>query len=255
MPRVGHIEELKWTFDPGSEAGSPAPIGTPNLEVRVIILKPGHWPPYHRHHPEMDEGYLIMGGGGLMHIDGETFEVREGDVLLGKRAGFHNMKNTGREDLVELNFRGGRMPSGFILPAGEDPRADPAAAGRPSADPGRYVRGSAERLASRFDPKTVRQKGLPRVIATPHLELRIASFAPGDRPAMHRHRGEVDEATLVLRGRVLFHIDGEEFEAGAGDLVHLPGGAWHCIENTGEEELLLFSFLGGRLPCATEWKD
>ena len=113
MPLIGNIEDLMWTWDPvaAAKTGSPILINTPHLEVRALVLKPGQRPPYHRHHPEMDEGYLIQQGRGVMKIDGEAFEVRAGDILLGKRGGYHDMENTGDEDIIESNFRGGKLPS------------------------------------------------------------------------------------------------------------------------------------------------
>ena len=60
-----------------------------------------------------------------MNADGEVFEAGAGDILLGKRGGFHNMKNIGNEDLIEFNFRGGRMPSGNIRPEGDGAPGDP----------------------------------------------------------------------------------------------------------------------------------
>ena len=128
MPLIGNIEDLKWNYEEEASGGSKSPvlINTPRLEVRIIVLAPGQCPPYHRHHKEMDEGYLIRQGRGLLTIDGEKFEVRAGDVLLGKRGGYHNLLNIGDEDLIEFNFRGGKMPSGFIAPEddGETPGVD-----------------------------------------------------------------------------------------------------------------------------------
>lgn len=258
MPLIGNIDDLKWTYDPEvSAAGrSPIRINTPHLELRIVVLKPGRYPPYHSHHEEMDEGYLIYGGRGLMNADGEVFEVSAGDVLLGKRGGFHNMKNIGDEDLIEFNFRGGRMPSGNIRPEGDGTPGDPELEkpGGANARSG-YVRGNLANLGGRFDPDIVKQKGLPKVFATKYLELRIISFAPGAQPELHRHQSTMDEAGLVLGGHVRYHIDGDEFEAGKGDLIHLPGGSWHYIKNIGDEDLTLFIMQGGNLPSATDWKS
>ncbi len=257
MPLIGNIDDLKWDYDPEvSAAGrSPIRINTPHLEVRIIVLKPGQFPPYHRHHAEMDEGYLIYRGRGLMNADGEVFEVGAGDVLLGKRGGFHNMKNIGGEDLIEFNFRGGKMPSGNIKPDGDGAPADPDLE-KPGAAEARnkYVKGTLKSLARKFDPETVKKKGLPKVFTTEHLDLRIISFAPGAQPELHRHQSNMDEAGLILKGRAFYHIDGDEFEAGEGDLIHLPGGSWHYIKNIGGDELILFIMQGGNLPSATDWK-
>ncbi len=258
MPLIGNIEDLKWDYDPDvSAAGrSPIRINTPHLELRIVVLKPGQYPPYHRHHEEMDEGYLICRGRGLMNADGEVFEVGGGDILLGKRGGFHNMKNIGDDDLIEFNFRGGKMPSGNIRPEGNSAPGDPELEKPGGADArGRYLQGNLENLGGIFDPGTVKQNGLPKVFATEYLDLRIISFAPGAQPGLHRHQSDMDEAGFILKGRARYLIDGDEFEAGKGDLIHLPGGSWHQIKNIGGEELTLFIMQGGNLPSATDWKN
>lgn len=257
MPLIGNIEDLRWPYDHevAVRAGSPIYINTPFLEVRVIQLDPGVYPPYHAHHGEMDEGYFIYRGKGLIHNSGETFNVEAGNVLLNPRGAMHHMKNMGDEGLIEFNFRGGRMPSGFILPEGDPPpNPDPETVGNSLSGPVPYIKGNVDDIVSSFDAGTVKEKGLPKAIATEHLELRIVSLAPGDQPDVHRHQKELDEGTLVLRGEITYEIEGEAIAAGPGDLVHVPGGAWHSVKNTGGEDCVLFNFLGGKLPVRTEWR-
>lgn len=258
MPYVGNIAELKWTYDEeeAREKGSPVCINTPHLEVRVIALPPGAYPPYHAHHEEMDEGYLIYNGGGLIHNNGATFRVGCGDVLLNPRGAMHHMKNTGSDELVEFNFRGGRMPSGFLLPEGAPPpNPDPESVENPLAPPVAYILGNVDGLRSAFDPASVKEKGLKRAIATEYLECQVVSFPPGAKPHVHRHQKTMDEGTLLLSGRMRFVIEGETIRASAGDLVHTPGGAWHTVENESGAPALLFNFRGGALPSRTEWRD
>ena len=50
---------------------------------------------------------------------------------------------------------------------------------------------------------------------------------------LHRHNKE-DEFSLVLDGRMGAVSDGEEVEAGAGDLVFKPRNAWHTFWNAGD---------------------
>ena len=51
---------------------------------------------------------------------------------------------------------------------------------------------------------------------------------------MHRHRNE-DEYTYVLEGRIGAILDGQEFEAGPGDLILKPRDQWHTFWNAGDE--------------------
>ena len=236
--------------------GSPILIDTPNLEVRVIVLEPGVYPPYHAHHEEMDEGYLIYNGCGLIHNDGATFEVKKGDVLLNPRGAMHHMKNTGPDALIEFNFRGGKMPSGFLVPPGDPPpNPDPQSVRNPLAPPVPYIKGDIDSLAVPFDAESVKERGLARIISTEYLECQIVSFPPGARPHVHRHQETMDEATLVLEGRINFITEGERIEAARGDLVHTPGGARHTVHNASNAPAVLFNFRGGSLPSRTEWRD
>ena len=258
MPYVGNIEEVKWVYgeEEAREKGSPICIDTPNLEVRVIVLQPGVYPPYHAHHEEMDEGYLIYGGSGLIHNDGATFEVGKGSVLLNPRGAMHHMKNTGQDELIEFNFRGGRMPSGFLVPPGDPPpNPDPQSVQNPLAPPVPYIKGDVDSLISPFDPESVKQKGFQKAISTEYLECQVASFLPGARPHVHRHQETIDEGTLILEGRMNIIIEGETIEASRGDLVHTPGGAWHSVHNASDAPAVLFNFRGGALPSKTEWRD
>lgn len=53
--------------------------------------------------------------------------------------------------------------------------------------------------------------------------------AAGFGPPLHRH-GET-EVFRVLEGRYLFEVDGRRFEAEAGDMISVPGGAAHTFVN------------------------
>ena len=259
MPFVGNVESLKWVYDEeeAREKGSPLRIDAPRLEVRVIVLPPGAYPPYHAHHEEMDEGYLIWRGNGLIHNGGAAFGVGEGDLLLNPRGAMHHMKNVGEGELVEFNFRGGRMPSGFLLPEGDPPpNPDPESVGNRLEPPVPCVKGRVGELAAPFDPEGVKERGLRRAIATEYLECQVVSFPPGARPHVHRHQKTMDEATLVLEGRMNFITEGETtIEASRGDLVHTPGGVWHTVHNASGAPATLFNFRGGALPSKTEWRD
>ena len=66
------------------------------------------------------------------------------------------------------------------------------------------------------------------------LSLVEHSAPPGTLIApLHRHSRE-DEFSLVLEGRLGAVSDGEEVEAGPGDLVWKPRHAWHTFWNAGD---------------------
>jgi quercetin dioxygenase-like cupin family protein len=65
-------------------------------------------------------------------------------------------------------------------------------------------------------------------------------FAPHVVTAVHAHPHE--QITLVERGRVRFTIEGEERLAGAGDVLHFPGGVQHGATMLDEEVVLVDIF-------------
>ncbi len=60
------------------------------------------------------------------------------------------------------------------------------------------------------------------------------TWGKGTRAAPHYHPCE--QFIYVLRGRQKFTIEGEEFEVGPGDVVHVPAGAVHAAEILEEVE-------------------
>ena len=57
--------------------------------------------------------------------------------------------------------------------------------------------------------------------------------APGFGPPLHRH--VETEVFRVLEGRYLFEVDGQRFEAGAGEWISVPGGTAHAFINITEQ--------------------
>lgn len=51
---------------------------------------------------------------------------------------------------------------------------------------------------------------------------------------VHLHAKE-DEFSLILEGRVWFHVDGEKTVAETGDFVFKPRGEWHTFWNAADE--------------------
>lgn len=53
----------------------------------------------HTHQRDNEEIYVVLAGRGLMHVDGQEFEVSEGDVIVNRPGGTHGLRNTGSVDL------------------------------------------------------------------------------------------------------------------------------------------------------------
>ena len=65
----------------------------------------------------------------------------------------------------------------------------------------------------------------------------------GEEPPDHTHPTE-DEIFYVLKGEVVYHCDGQNFDASAGSFVFLPKGLQHgyTIKSDGEVHLLVITF-------------
>ena len=68
--------------------------------------------------------------------------------------------------------------------------------------------------------------------------FRKRAFKPGS--AIGYHLQPEDEIYYVLSGRGVMTIDGESFEVGPGTAVLTRAGSSHGLEQTGNEELVIF---------------
>jgi quercetin dioxygenase-like cupin family protein len=71
-------------------------------------------------------------------------------------------------------------------------------------------------------------------------EVNISVFLfnglPGSGPGPHRH--PYDEVQFIREGRGLWNVNGEEFEAGAGDILVIKAGEVHSFRCIGDEPLV-----------------
>jgi quercetin dioxygenase-like cupin family protein len=92
----------------------------------------------------------------------------------------------------------------------------------------------------------VRQEDLPfqgsshRFVGADNGEVAVSVFLlralPGRGPGPHRH--PYDEIQIVREGRGLWTVNGEEFEAGAGDILVIKAGEIHGFTCIGDEPLV-----------------
>jgi quercetin dioxygenase-like cupin family protein len=59
---------------------------------------------------------------------------------------------------------------------------------------------------------------------------------PGSGPGPHRH--PYDEIQFIQQGRGRYTVNGEEFEAGAGDILVIKAGEVHSFRTIGDEPLV-----------------
>jgi quercetin dioxygenase-like cupin family protein len=92
----------------------------------------------------------------------------------------------------------------------------------------------------------VRQQDLPfrgsshEFVGADHGEVNVSVFLlsalPGRGPGPHRH--PYDEVQFVREGRGLWTVNGEEFEAGAGDILVIKAGEIHSFRCIGDAPLV-----------------
>jgi quercetin dioxygenase-like cupin family protein len=67
--------------------------------------------------------------------------------------------------------------------------------------------------------------------------LVVSEYPPGAELPGHRHSN--GSAIVVIEGHGAFTVGDSEVGAGAGDIVVIPGNAWHSFRNDGDEWLRL----------------
>ena len=90
----------------------------------------------------------------------------------------------------------------------------------------------------------IRQQDLPfngsshHFVGADHGDVKRVGLSaePGAGPGPHRH--PYDEMQLVREGRGRWNVNGEEFEAGAGDILVIKAGEIHSFKNTGDGPLV-----------------
>ena len=59
-----------------------------------------------------------------------------------------------------------------------------------------------------------------------------------------------DEVYIMLKGNCRIEMDGEFFDIEAGDVIHIPGGVYHGLDNTdGTEDIELLTVWAGVPPA------
>ena len=77
-------------------------------------------------------------------------------------------------------------------------------------------------------------------VGSERLQLVHATLKPGESPGGGAaHPPPYDEAYYILRGhaRMEFSEGAEVYEVGPDTAIFIPGGTWHKIMNTGDEDL------------------
>ena len=64
----------------------------------------------------------------------------------------------------------------------------------------------------------------------------VEHIAPGRKMRIHKHLNN-DEIIFIHKGQGTVTLDETTHEVNTGDLVYVPRGVWHGLDNTGQEEI------------------
>ena len=84
--------------------------------------------------------------------------------------------------------------------------------------------------------------GKSTIFRSEHVMVGLNAFEPGQEHTLHAHEG-MDKIYLVIEGRGLFLLEGDDVPMQAGVLLVAPEGTSHGIRNTGTERLLVLVIL------------
>jgi mannose-6-phosphate isomerase-like protein (cupin superfamily) len=66
----------------------------------------------------------------------------------------------------------------------------------------------------------------------------VEEQTPGRKMRIHKHLNN-DELIFIHKGEGTLTLDEESIDVKAGDVVFVPRGVWHGLDNTGKENLLM----------------
>jgi mannose-6-phosphate isomerase-like protein (cupin superfamily) len=78
---------------------------------------------------------------------------------------------------------------------------------------------------------------MPQTAASRHIDYRISMYQPMARVALHKHKIQ-EQIYHVLEGEGLMQINGQAHVVRKHDVIFLPPGIEHDIENTGLVDLV-----------------
>lgn len=198
-----------------------------NLEVHLTTIAPGKaaHPPHT--HTDQEELIIVKEGVINMTIAGKSKTLHAGGLAYSLPGDEHGAVNTGTSNAsyyvikyqtrTGVNADRGRNAGGSILTDWNEPAVDKTDRGER-----RQFYNRATALFEKFDMHVTT------------LNKDAVSHLP------HTHRPE--EIILVKTGNVSMQIGDKHYSAAAGDIVFLPTGVLHALENTGNSACTYYAF-------------
>ncbi|KAL6059151.1 hypothetical protein QOT17_014411 [Balamuthia mandrillaris] len=76
------------------------------------------------------------------------------------------------------------------------------------------------------------------LVQTAHLDMGVETVPPNSRIPEHSH-ADKEEIIFISRGNGKATVGGISREVGPGSVLYIPPAAVHCLDNVGEEPILL----------------
>ena len=246
------------------------PYGTtPTFWLSIQYILPGEIATAHRHMASALR-FIMQGNGADTTVNGEQYEINEGDLVLTPSWTWHDHEHKGSEPMVWIDVLDISLVRSFHAVFFEDfdmarqtPNVIPdvsyrqfgSGLMRPLKKPEprkyspllAYTRAMSEealRQAAGLEPDPFDdvileyQNPLTGESALPTIGTRLQMLRPGTHTRAHRHTGSA--VYYVVRGEGATIIDGERFDWATGDFLSLPPWAIHEHLNESAQEAVLF---------------
>ncbi len=242
---------------------------TPTFWASIQVILPGEVAEAHRHSANAFR-FILKGRGCTTTVDGERYEMNEGDLVLTPSWTWHDHEHRGDQpmiwlDVLDINvmrslhatffepYEGEKQPvrqipdesaraygSGLMRP----PRTGLLPRGNPLLTYPRETAVAALKQAEGltgdpFDDVILEyQNPLNGSSAMPTLAMTLQKIRPGFRGKAQRRTGS--RVLVVVSGRGTSIIDGKRFEWGPGDFMAIRPWAWVEHHGTSGEDAVLF---------------
>jgi gentisate 1,2-dioxygenase len=246
------------------------PYGTtPTFWASIQVILPGEVAEAHRHSANAFR-FILKGRGCTTTVDGERYEMNEGDLVLTPAWTWHDHEHHGTEpmiwlDVLDINvmrslqatffepYAGEKQPvraiadesarafgSGIMRP----PRNGPAPRGNPLLTYSRERALAALEQASGLAPDPFDdvileyQNPVDGGAAMPTLAMTLQKIRPGFKGNAQRRTGS--RVIVVVSGHGTSIIDGKRFAWGPGDFIAVKPWAWVEHHGTSNDDAVLF---------------
>lgn len=81
------------------------------------------------------------------------------------------------------------------------------------------------------------------------FQINQGFIPPGVQHPDHAHEPPNDEVYIIIKGEGSVRLDGVEHEVQTGDVIYIPGGTMHAINNRSESEEMVIYSLWAQIPA------